>query len=98
MTFTVTFLNTTGLVRDVKWYVTIFKPDQRHSVGETSKINTTLNVGSTSIATGNEFHWGGMPSCEPYTAKVFALDEFGAIYIMNRTDGTNLTHDFSICP
>ncbi len=98
MTFTVTFLNTTGLVRDIKWYVTIFKPDQRHSVGETSKISSTLNVGSSMVTTGNDFRWGGMPSCEPYIAKVYALDEFGAIYILNRTDGSNLTHEFSICP
>ncbi len=98
MTFTVTFLNSTGLVRNIRWYVKIFRPDQRNSIGETSKINSTLNVGSSSFATLNDWHWGGMPSCEPYIARVYGVDELGAVYIMNRTDGSNLTHDFSICP
>lgn len=98
MTFTVTFLNSTGLVQNVRWYVRIFKPDQRNSIGETSKINSKLNVGSSSFATLNDWHWGGMPSCEPYIARVYGVDEFGAVYIMNRTDGSNLTHNFSICP
>ncbi len=98
MIFTVTFLNSTGLAQNIRWYVKIFKPDQRNSIGETSKINSTLNVGSSSVATGNDWHWGGMPACEPYIARVYGVDEFGAVYVMNRTDGSNLTHDFSICP
>lgn len=74
VTFNVTFLNATGTTQTYRWFIKIFEPDKRNSFGETSKLTTTFQPGTTTLAAPADWKIGAVGDCMPYIARVFWED------------------------
>jgi hypothetical protein len=74
VTFNVTFMNATGTSQTYRWFVKIYEPDKRNSFGETSKLTTTFQPGTTTLAAPADWKIGAVGDCQPYIARVFWED------------------------
>ena len=73
--FYVTFLNTTGAPQSYRWRVIIFPPDSKNAKGDTAFLDSTIAVGTSELASPDNWTIRGPGPCEDYIARVFWLDE-----------------------
>lgn len=73
--FYVTFLNTTGAPQTYRWRVLIFPPDSKNAKGDTAFLDSTIAVGTSELASPDNWTIRGPGPCEDYIARVFWLDE-----------------------
>ncbi len=75
VTFYVTFLNTTGAPQTYRWRVIIFPPEGKNAKGDTAFLDSTIPVGTSELASPDNWTIRGPGPCEDYIARVFWLDE-----------------------
>lgn len=73
--FYITFLNTTGAPQTYRWRVLIFPPDSKNAKGDTAFLDSTIAVGTSELASPDNWTIRGPGPCEDYIARVFWLDE-----------------------
>src|SRR5574341_75637 len=99
VTFYVTFLNTASESKKYRWFVKIYKPDERNSFGETAKSDNDIPVGRIELATPNNWKVGGFGDCQPYFARAFWVDaENNVVTEFLKPDGQGVNQGFSVCP
>ncbi len=96
-TFKVTFLNTLGLTVQSRWFVKIFRPEQRQSFGETAKVNSDIPSGTTELV--SIANWKGVAGepCNAYSARVFYEAPDGTILEFLKPGGGMLSFNFAVC-
>jgi hypothetical protein len=75
VSFTVTFLNTTGAPQSYRWRIIIYPPDSKNAKGDTATTDSTLAPGVTELTSPDNWTIRGPGPCEDYLARVFWLDE-----------------------
>jgi dipeptidyl aminopeptidase/acylaminoacyl peptidase len=95
--FDVNFLNTTGGTVYVKWFVKIYKVDERNSFGETAKVTSTVPSGTTTQATLGDWRTN-VGVCTTFIARVFGVDASSNITEFTRSDGNSAATNFTMCP
>ncbi len=99
VTFYVTFLNNTGETKKFRWFVKIFRPDERNSFGETAKKDDEFLVGRRELASPANWKVGGFSDCQPFFARVFWYDiDTTLVTEFLKTDGQSVNTGFSVCP
>jgi Big-like domain-containing protein len=99
VTFYVTFSNTTGDTKRFRWYVKIFRPDERNSFGETAKKDDDFPVGRVELQSPNNWRVGGFADCQPFFARAFWYDvDTTLVTEFLRTDGQSVNQGFNVCP
>jgi hypothetical protein len=99
VTFYVTFLNNTGETKRFRWFVKIFRPDERNSFGETAKKDDDFPVGRIELQSPNNWRVGGFADCQPFFARAFWYDtDTTLVTEFLRTDGQSVNQGFSVCP
>ncbi len=99
VTFYVTFLNTAGESKKYRWFVKVYKPDERNSFGETAKSDSDIPVGRIELATPSNWRVGGFGDCQPYFARVFWIDtESNVVTEFLKPDGQGVNQGYSVCP
>lgn len=98
VTFYVTFLNTAGEAKKYRWFVKIYKPEERNSFGETAKLDHDIAIGRTELASPNNWRVGGF-ECQPYFARAFWIDTISNIVTEFLTpEGQSVNQGFNVCP
>lgn len=99
-TFYVTFLNSTGQVQAMRWYIRIFQPGWPTAKGETSKGMVTIPAGMSEQAAPADWAVYGPGDCEPFFAKAFWFIPEGQqmieIPLPGATTGPQVS--FQVCP
>jgi|GEM_PF-722952 len=100
VTFYVTFLNTTKETKHYRWFVKIYRPDERNSFGETAKSDIDVPVGTSEFTTPNNWKTAVFADCQPYFARPFWLDTENNVPPTEflKTDGQAVNQGFSVCP
>lgn len=99
VTFYVTFLNNTGEAKKFRWFVKIYRPDERNSFGETAKKDDDFPVGRIELASQGNWRVGGFADCQPFFARVFWYDvDTTLVTEFLKTDGQSVNQGFSVCP
>jgi hypothetical protein len=96
-TFNVTFINTLGQTVYYKWYVKIFDPDAKQSMGETAKVDSTLPPGTSVQSSAANWKAIGTSPCRQFIARVFYQAPDKTILEFPKPGGDNLWHYFSVC-
>lgn len=101
VTFFVRFLNTTGEIKHLRWFVKIYLPeDSRNSKGETAKITTDIPLGTSEFVTGNDWKTIIYSDCQQFYARPFAYDPDSVSPFTEflKTDGQPVNQGFQVCP
>lgn len=99
VTFYTTFLNTTGVTKHYRWFVKIFRPDERNSFGETAKADIDVPAGTSEFATPNNWKTGVFADCQPFFARPYWYDiDSTLVTEFLKTDGQAVNHGFNVCP
>jgi hypothetical protein len=94
--FNVTFLNTGAGTATYRWLVYVFKPDNtKNSFGETSKVLTSIPVGSGEQRVGTWKVTRG--ACGTYLARVAWIDDGNRATFFNKPDGLVFEFSFNMC-
>jgi len=97
--FWVTFLNTTGIPQAFRWRVLIFPPDAKNAKGDTAYVDSIIPVGTSELASADNWTIRGPAPCEQYFARVFWLDESkNAIEFLKPDRSGGPATQFTICP
>jgi hypothetical protein len=97
--FWVTFLNTTGIPQTFRWRILIFPPDAKNAKGDTAYVDSILPVGTSELASADNWTIRGPGDCEQYLARVFWLDESkNAIEFLKPDRSGGPAAGFQICP
>ena len=99
-TFYVTFLNSTGNLAQYRWFVYIYRPEERKPMGETSKIPNDFPPGTFELPAPADWAVRGPGPCEPFIARVAWHDkEINQSTEFSKPDGSGSpTTAFQICP
>lgn len=99
VTFFVSFLNTTKETKHYRWFVKIYRPDERNSFGETAKSDIDIPAGTAEFATPNNWKTGVFADCQPFFARPFWFDiDTTLVTEFLKTDGQAVNQGFSVCP
>jgi hypothetical protein len=98
--FVVTFLNTTATPQAYRWRIRIFEPDKRNSFGDTSPIDSTIPLGTSELASAENWRVGGPGDCMSFFARVFWIDPGSKQETeFSKPDGTGgPATAFQVCP
>jgi hypothetical protein len=96
-TFKVTFLNTLGQTVQYRWFIKIFRPEQKQSFGETAKLNSDIPPGTTVLAAVP--NWKGVAGepCNAFTARVFYQAPDNTILEFPKPGGDTFAFYFWVC-
>ncbi len=99
VTFYVTFLNNVGETKRFRWFVKIYRPDERNSFGETAKKDDDFPVGRIELQSQSNWRVGGFADCQPFFARAFWYDaDTTLVTEFLKTDGQSVNTGFSVCP
>jgi len=98
--FNVTFLNTLQGPQAYRWFVKVFEPDKRNSFGETSKSNSNIALGVSTLQAPVDWKVGGPGDCLSFIARVFWEDPGSKVVTEfikpDQTGGP--AANFQVCP
>ncbi|MBI4786973.1 MAG: Ig-like domain-containing protein [Chloroflexi bacterium] len=99
-TFYVTFLNSTGKLAQYRWFVYVYRPEERRPMGETSKIPNDFPPGTFELPAPADWAIRGPGPCEPFVARVAWHDrESNQTTEFSKPDGSGSpTVAFQVCP
>lgn len=94
--FYVTFLNTGTGTANYRWLVYIYKPENtKNSFGETSKILTSMPIGTSEHKVGTWKVTRG--ACGTFLARVAWVDDANVATLFNRSNGQVFELTFNMC-
>ena len=92
------FLNTTGKPQSMDWVVVIREPDAKKSFGETSVAGITVPVGTSEIASPDNWKVTGGGGCIPFYAQAFSVKADNSRVLLASTNGNAVSAGFNVCP
>ncbi len=97
-TFKVTFLNTLGQTVQYRWFVKIFRPEEKQSFGETAKVNSDIPPGTTVLSAVPNWKGAAGDPCNAFVARVFYQAPDNTILEFPKPGGDTFSLYFSVCP
>ncbi len=97
-TFKVTFLNTLGQTVQYRWFVKIFRPEEKQSFGETAKVNSDIPPGTTVLSAVPNWKGAAGDPCNAFVARVFYQAPDNTILEFPKPGGDTVSLYFAVCP
>lgn len=98
ITFSATFLNTTGVVQNYRWIVYIYRPDNlTRSLNETTRTETSLAVGNTQAKSLGMWKIPVGGPCEDFVARVAFFDQQNQAVPFMKPDGQVFQKEMRVC-
>jgi hypothetical protein len=98
VTFTATFVNSTGTPQTYKWLVQIYDATTNKGFGETAVQSVTVPVGAHDIPSANNWKVTGGGPCLGFYAQAQFLDENKNRHPFASTNGSIVSYNFQVCP
>lgn len=98
VSFSATFLNTTGGARSYDWLVLIFRPGQSKSFGESAHQAIDVPPGRSQASLPPSWKLTGSGDCESFIAQAYFRDADKNRFPFNSIGGKTVSVNFSVCP
>jgi hypothetical protein len=98
VTFTATFVNSTGAPQTYKWLVQIYDATTNKGFGNTAVQSVTVPVGTHDIAAASNWKVTGGGPCLPFYAQAQFQDENKNRHPFASTGGGVVSYNFQVCP
>lgn len=98
VTFTATFVNSTGTPQTYRWFVQIYDANTNKGFGETAMQTVSFAVGTHDVASASNWQVSGGGPCLAFYAQAQFQDQDKNRHPFASTDGKVVSYSFQVCP
>jgi hypothetical protein len=98
LNFFVTFVNTTGNAKNLKWVVLIYRPGEPNAFGQTTGATSTIYSAVAETQSAGFWKLSGGGPCENFVARAVWFNEENKPVLFTTFDGKPLEKNLTVCP